>query len=115
MDFAGVKSLEEELLTSATRRNPERVRELLHPEFVEIGRSGRQWSRDEIATALAGEDLHAPVATSDWQFSELAPGVALVSYTVHAAERGSRHSSVWVTVGEMWQLRFHQGTFVTAP
>jgi len=114
MDFSALRSAEEELLTSETRSDSNRVRDLLHPEFVEIGRSGEQWSRDEIVTALADEDTRTPVTTSDWAFSELAPGVALVSYTVHSPDRDSRHSSVWVTTTDQPQLRFHQGTFITA-
>jgi len=114
MDISILRPAEEELLTSATRRDPERVRELLHPEFIEIGRLGRRWSRDEIVTALASEGMRAPVATSDWNFSELAPGVALIEYTIHGAESDSRHSSVWVVVDTKPQLRFHQGTIIAA-
>ena len=114
MDFDALRSAEEELLKSSTRRDPDRVRELLHPEFIEIGRSGRKWSRDEIVAALADEEMRAPVATSDWGFSELAPGVILVSYAVHGADRDSRHSSVWVASADKPLLRFHQGTFITA-
>ena len=114
MDFLALRSAEEELLLTATRRDPDRVRALLHPAFIEIGRSGRRWSRDEIVRALADEEMRPPVATSDWELSELAPGVALVCYTVHGADRDSRHSSVWLLVAEKPQLRFHQGTFITA-
>ncbi|MEU1970745.1 nuclear transport factor 2 family protein [Microbacterium sp. NPDC019599] len=112
MDFSLLRSLDEELLGSATRHDPDRLRELLHPHFTEIGRSGRQWSRDEIVESLASESERAPVVTADWQFSELAPGVALVCYTVRAAEGDSRHSSVWVLDGHKPRLRFHQGTFI---
>jgi len=108
-----MRSAEKESLTSATRHDPDRVRELLHPEFIEIGRSGRRWSRDEIVRVLAGEDVRTPVTTSDWEFSELATGVALVGYTVRSGDRDSRHSSVWVTDAGKSQLRFHQGTFIT--
>lgn len=100
MDLSALRLVEDQLLTSATRRDSDRMRELLHPEFVEIGRWGRRWSRDEIVAALADEGVRAPVTTSDWEFREMAPGVALVGYTVHEADRDSRHSSVWVMVEE---------------
>jgi ribonuclease HI len=114
MDFSVLRSLDEELLGSATRRDATRLRELLHPQFKEVGRTGRQWSRDEIVEALTIDGERAAVATADWEFSELAPGVALVCYTVLGADGGSRHSSVWVVSGQKPQLRFHQGTFIAA-
>lgn len=43
------------LLDPEVRRSPQRVGELLHPEFVEIGASGRIWDRDAIIALLAGE------------------------------------------------------------
>jgi hypothetical protein len=114
MDLPTLRAAEEELLTSATRHDQDRLRELLHPEFFEIGRWGKRWSRDEIVAALANEATRSPVTTSDWEYSEMAPGVALVSYAVHGAGRDSRHSSVWVSTDEKPQLRFHQGTFIAA-
>lgn len=65
MDTSALRVAEEELLKSATRRDPVRVRELLHPEFIEIGRWGRRWSREEIVAAMAVEIERFPVATSD--------------------------------------------------
>jgi hypothetical protein len=37
------------LLDPAVRRDPRRVRALLHPDFTEYGTSGRIWDRDSIA------------------------------------------------------------------
>jgi ribonuclease HI len=110
MDLSTLRSLDEELLRSATRHDSARLNELLHPHFTEIGRSGRQWSREEIVAALATEDARLPVATGDWEVSELATDVVLVCYTVHGADGDSRHSSVWVATDDQPQLRFHQGT-----
>jgi len=114
MDLSTLRLAEEQLLTSETRRDSDRLREILHPEFVEIGRWGRRWSRDEIVAALADEGARTPVTTSDWEIGDIAPGVALVGYTVHGAESDSRHSSVWVMADDKPRLRFHQGTIITA-
>jgi ribonuclease HI len=113
MDTPALRAAEEELLTSRTRRDPSRVRELLHPDFVEIGRTGRRWTRDEIVVALANEDDRDAVVTDEWMFSDLAPGLALVTYVIRGAREDSRHSSIWCENDGQLQMRFHQGTFVT--
>ncbi|MCS5713699.1 DUF4440 domain-containing protein [Herbiconiux sp. CPCC 205716] len=104
---------EEALLSPEVRRDPARVRALLAEGFVEIGRSGRLWGRDEIVAALAAEEGREHPETSEWAADEVAPGLVLVTYRVHGAERDSRHSSLWEVGGEGPRVRFHQGTYLT--
>ncbi|HWI31544.1 MAG TPA: nuclear transport factor 2 family protein [Microbacterium sp.] len=113
MDLSLIRAAEQELLTPAVRRNSRRVYELLHPEFIEIGRSGRRWTRNEIVAALADETDRGDPTTDEWQFSALAPNLTLVTYLIRGAGGDSRHSSVWETTDGRLQLRFHQGTPVT--
>ena len=110
MDLAAVRAAEEELLTSATRRNRSRLRGLLHPDFVEIGRSGRRWTRDQIVAALADEDDRATPRTDEWELVELGSDLALVTYIIRNAAGDSRHSSIWARDEGQLQMRFHQGT-----
>lgn len=110
MDSSLVQAAEEELLTSATRHNRNRLRELLHPDFVEVGRSGRRWTRDETVTALADEDDRAPTLTDEWEFVELSSDIILVTYVIRSTNGDSRHSSVWTSMEGRLQMRFHQGT-----
>lgn len=112
MDLSVVRAAEEELLTSAVRRDRARVRELLHPDFIEVGRSGRRWTRDEIVDALADEGERPPTLTDEWEFLELAPHLALATYVIRSANGDSRHSSIWALDRGQLQMRFHQGTFV---
>lgn len=44
------------LLDPRTRRSPERVAELLHPDFTEFGASGRAWDRASMLAAIATPD-----------------------------------------------------------
>ena len=104
--------LEKELLSATTRGNPSRLRELLHPEFVEIGRSGRRWTRDTIIDALVGETGRGEPITSEWEARELGSSVVLVTYLLESDGRTSRHSSVWDASSEPPRMLFHQGTFV---
>ncbi len=43
-----LRSLETELHKDETRRNRKRMETLLDPEFVEFGRSGARYTRDDI-------------------------------------------------------------------
>lgn len=113
MELDEIRRAEIELLTSAVRRDSARLRELLHPEFVEVGRSGRLWSRDETIAALAHEPDRETPATSEWALHSVAPGFTLVTYVVSRPEGDSRHSSLWVMRGGQLQIRFHQGTFIS--
>lgn len=95
MELDEIRRAEIELLTSAVRRDPARLAELLHPGFVEVGRSGRLWSRDETIAALAHEPGRKTPATSEWALHSVAPGLTLVTYVVSRPEGDSRHSSLW--------------------
>ncbi|MGU3646237.1 DUF4440 domain-containing protein [Microbacterium sp. C23T] len=115
MDLQSVRAAEEQLLSSGVRRDPRRVVELLHPDFVEIGRSGREWSRDEIVAALSGERQRVAADTDEWRLLELGPDLVLVTYLIRGVDGDSRHSSIWSSEGGRLQMLFHQGTFVAAP
>jgi len=103
-----VIALELRLLDPRMRHDPAQVESLLHPDFREIGASGRVWSRDAVIAALASEPAEAVVA-SDVVARRVADDVVLVTYTA----RGSWRSSLWVLMADGWRMLFHQGTPVS--
>ena len=120
-----LRSLETELHRTEVRADRTRMDALLHPNFVEFGRSGTVWTReatlDEFSDAQAaaqGPTIHA----QDFELRRLAPGLALLTYrSAHVeadgrCDRWSLRSSLWQrdSVGD-WRLRFHQGTAAEAP
>ena len=107
-----IQTAEMELLESSTRGNAPRVRELLHPDFLEIGRSGRRWTRAEVIEALNREAARPVPDTDEWDFTELAPHLVLVTYRIRSGTRQSRHASLWDTSAATARLRYHQGTVV---
>ncbi|MFB9795831.1 DUF4440 domain-containing protein [Arthrobacter citreus] len=109
---ADVQNAELELLESSTRSQAARMEELLHPEFVEIGRSGRRWTRAEVIDALGGEALRPAPDADEWGFVDLAEHLVLLTYRLRTGTRQSRHASVWDTSGATARLRFHQGTVI---
>ncbi|WP_082013765.1 GNAT family N-acetyltransferase [Microbacterium hominis] len=112
--WAAVKDAETALLTADVRRDTARVDELLHPAFIEIGRSGTLWTREQIVGALAEESADSRVTpqTDEWEFRQLSPELVLVTYRLTTPSRTSRHSSLWDVSGAAPRLRFHQGTVV---
>lgn len=73
--FEAVRAAELSLLGPDVRGDGARLRSILHPDFVEIGRSGRRWTRDEIIDALVQEEgcvaPDAPVALLTWMLDKI--------------------------------------------
>jgi hypothetical protein len=109
-------ALETELHRIETRRNTRRLDELLHPGFVEFGRSGRRYNRREVLQEFAGGGDMPPIQARGFELAELGPGVALLTYrSAHVGPAGelfreTLRSSVWVETATGWRMRFHQGT-----
>ncbi|MGD8195774.1 DUF4440 domain-containing protein [Herbiconiux sp. P18] len=108
--FEQVRDAELSLLTSAVRRDSDRVASLIAEDFVEIGLSGRRWTSADTIAALQGEEPRPQPQTSEWMFNRLSAELVLVTYRIHGAEHDSRHSSLWEIAGP--RLRFHQGTII---
>lgn len=115
VSFREVHEAELTLLESDTRRDRARVLDLLHADFIEIGASGRRWTRDEIVDALAAEQIRDAPRTDEWRFRELATDIVLVTYRLHTHVGASLRSSVWDTTTGTPKIRFHQGTPTQPP
>ena len=111
-----LQALEVELHHPGVRCSRERLEQLLHPDFYEVGRSGRTYDRSTVIAHLAAQESQPLMESEEFALSELAPGVALLTYrsAFAEAERGlSYHAlraSVWVSAAGAWQMRYHQGT-----
>jgi hypothetical protein len=111
-----LRSLEAELHTVEVRRNAERLESLLHPDFVELGRSGRRYSRADILDEFERSSELPNVHSRNFELAVLAEGIVLLTYaSSHEDGEGKefRHTlrcSIWVCTQTGWQMRFHQGT-----
>ncbi len=109
-----ILALEKEMHLTSTRRNRERMEQLLHPLFYEIGRSGLRYSRQDILSEFESEAELPPIAVSEPELIPLSEDLALLSYiSNHAtkpAHRFTLRTSLWQREGGMWRIRFHQGT-----
>lgn len=108
-----IARLERELQTRACRADEARLRELLAPDFVEIGASGRRWELESILAMLRNEstDPDRPdIEVVDLSCRALTPEVVQVFWVSQAAKRRARRTSIWCRRGDRWQQTYHQGT-----
>jgi len=108
-ELARVVALERALLDPAVRAAPGEVLRLLHPEFCEVGASGRVWDREAIVAALAAEP-GGGASVSRLAARFVSPDVALVTYRAREGDGASLRSTLWVRGEDGWRARFHQGT-----
>lgn len=105
-------ALEMELLDPDVRGDRDRLKELLHDDFVEFGSSGHVYGKQDLIDMITGES-HAPVMIRDFDARQLAEDAALVTYrSVGQSGQEARRSSVWVRDEGEWKMTFHQGTRV---
>ncbi len=103
----------EEGLWLETRFDGEWMDKILHPDFSEVGMSGRTYTRDD-AVNTPPCDLQARLPHEALRVDLVDEDVALARYISHdtydGVERHAHRTSVWVNTNEGWRLRFHQGT-----
>ena len=102
-----VIALEKSFLTDEVRADPASVAALLHPDWIEVGKSGRVWSKaDKLAEVSPGLGTDFELISID----RIAPEVILVQWRGLSDRGNSRRVSVWVRDGNRWLMRYQQGT-----
>lgn len=102
--------LELRLLDPEVRASADSVLELLHPEFVEFGASGRRWDVESVLATLGSVSPDSPVVVTRMKGVLLAPGVVHLTYFADNQGRRAWRSSVWRLTETGWRMYFHQGT-----
>jgi len=117
---AEIIRLERAMLELENRRNRAFMESVLHPDFCEIGRSGRVYDRNEIIEELQTVTEIPKINIREINLQFLAKDVRLLTYlSFYSGDNAqpSRHtlrSSVWLVDGPAPLLRFHQGTAAAA-
>ena len=112
-DREELERLEEELWRAETRFDERRMREIIAPDFLEFGRSGRVYRRED-SLAFPRRTIRAVLPLPDFEARLLHPDIAQVTYnsavTYDGAVQRARRSSIWSRTSNGWALRFHRGT-----
>lgn len=107
-DEEQVIALERSLLTDAVRADRATVAALLHPEWQEVGQSGRLWTREEMLAEI--EPLATEASLDVLSTERLGPDTILLLWRSITDEGSALRSSIWERTPRGWQQRFHQGT-----
>ncbi|GGY58084.1 hypothetical protein GCM10010363_44330 [Streptomyces omiyaensis] len=117
-DVAEAVEGERRLHDPAVRLSADLAEALFDPEFVEVGASGRRWTRAEMLAALPG--LHGgadgpPIVATAFAGTVLAAGLVHLTYETVIDDRHARRSSLWRRgPGGTLRLYYHQATPVPA-
>lgn len=106
------------LLDPVVRASGEVLATLLHPDFREIGTSGRLWERDTIIAMLTdpGAPHPGPLTASRMRGDQLAADLVHLTFDTESKGLRSHRSSLWRLTGSRWLLYFHQATpFIDDP
>ncbi|KOV76548.1 MULTISPECIES: DUF4440 domain-containing protein [unclassified Streptomyces] len=109
---------EMQLMDPRVRASRERAAQLLDPEFVEVGGSGRRWTYEAMLAELPdhpGSSADGPrYEPSEISGVLLAPGLVHLTFETQLGERRTRHSSIWRKSDHAagWRMYYHQATRV---
>ncbi|MCG9786834.1 DUF4440 domain-containing protein [Vibrio mediterranei] len=99
------------------RQDKVEIERLIHPDFREVGRSGNSYDFKSIVRMMETEKpSNVQVHSQNYECVALEPTVQLLTYESALiddsgqARNFTKRSSIWVLVGEFWQLKYHQGT-----
>lgn len=109
-----IRALEAELHHPGVVCTRERLEQLLHPQFQEVGRSGQRYDRDTVLRYLCQAPGPTALAAQDYALQTLAPDCVLLRY-VSQHRHGTQvqtalRASIWRHGEPGWQLFYHQGT-----
>jgi len=105
-----------QLMSPGVRSSRAHADQLLDPEFVEVGASGRRWDREAMLASLPdmqGADEEGPVyEPTGMTGTVLAPGLVHLTFETTIDGRRARRSSIWRKSddGSGWRMYYHQAT-----
>ncbi|EDY45780.2 DUF4440 domain-containing protein [Streptomyces sp. SPB074] len=112
--LAEVVARELRMLRPEVRRDPAALLRDLHPEFHEVGASGRLWDRAAVAAELspATPPGATPTRVTAMTATRLAPGLVHLRWDTDDGHRAVRRASLWRREpgSREWLLWFHQGS-----
>ena len=103
-----VIGLERGLLSTEVRNDPSQVAALLHPDWCEVGVTGRIWNRDQMLASVG--PLSGEAGCEVVEAQRLGPDQVLLLWRSTGVGPTALRTSLWVRHGANWQQRFHQAT-----
>ena len=105
--------LEMSLWINETRGNYEYMNHVLHPDFIEFGRSGKTYIKEDILKDME-VDIKAVFPFPNLAVKQIEETTYLVTYISVLDRSGkkeySNRSSIWIANEDQFKLIHHQGT-----
>lgn len=113
-DLKHIQGLEEALWKETTRFDKKFMEETLAQDFIEIGRSGKIYNREDVLL-IPKQIIDAVLPLPDFKARTIQKNCVLIFYNSHVTYDGiieyARRSSLWVlSEDKKWVIKFHQGT-----
>ena len=111
-----IYELETSLHKKEVRNSSDKVSALIADDFIEFGKSGGVFNKQDTLKGLANESDDLQIKVSDFKAKELSQDVVLVTYFASMIDNGNlntvstNRSSIWMLRDGEWQMVFHQGT-----
>ena len=110
-EHAELASLETSMWREKTRFDLQFQEARFSEDFVEFGRSGRIYTRDQI---IRTDSVPIDATLNNLQIRLIDQNSVLITYDSAAVNDGrieyARRSSIWSHTQSGWVMRFHQGT-----
>lgn len=97
--------------------NKQVVERLLHPSFKEVAESGKSHNFSEILSFMDNaKDSPDSVHSQEYECISLDDNSMLLLYQSAILKPTgeyvsfAKRSSIWIDTGEIWQMKYHQGT-----
>jgi hypothetical protein len=112
-DIAELTRLEEGMWIAATRYDAAFQQARFAADFLEFGRSGRVYARQQIILT-GGREIKAQLPLDGLEIRHLVGATVQITYNSHVEYDGvvehARRSSIWTRTASGLVMRFHQGT-----
>jgi hypothetical protein len=111
-----LSKLEIELHQIEVRKDKNRLNELFHESFLEVGRYGKTYRKSDILANLQKQTIPGTIWSQDYNLEVLSDDLALITYkSAMMDEEGNLsiytfRSSLWQKITGSWRIRFHQWT-----
>src|SRR5580698_7953281 len=110
---AELTRLEEDMWREGTRYDLAFQERRFAPDFVEFGRSGQVYTREQVI-CTDPQQILAVLPLPNLSVRLLDTHTAQVTYDSQVTHAGTvqyaHRSSIWSRIDEIWVMRFHQGT-----
>jgi hypothetical protein len=110
-DFELIKDLELELVRPETRKNVNRLDQLICDEFEEFSSSGRVFDKQDILDYLPKTETPVYYLNA-FRFKAIYDGCILVKYITQVEGKRAHRSSIWVKVNGYWKILHHQSSVI---